>query len=61
LQKWAIFNDITPQSPCDFCRAGIKTRHFTGVAWVVRGEIPSHPPVGGNPEDGRIKVQTGKG
>jgi small subunit ribosomal protein S2 len=28
---------------------------------VVRGEIPSHPPVGGNPEDGRAKVQTGKG
>jgi small subunit ribosomal protein S2 len=37
------------------------TRHFTGVAWVLRGEIPPHPPVGGNPEDGRIKVQTGKG
>jgi small subunit ribosomal protein S2 len=31
------------------------------VAWVLRGEIPPHPPVGGNPEDGRIKVQTGKG
>jgi small subunit ribosomal protein S2 len=28
---------------------------------VVRGEIPPHPPVGGNPEDGRAKVQTGKG
>jgi small subunit ribosomal protein S2 len=28
---------------------------------VLRGEIPFHPPVGGNPEDGRAKVQTGKG
>jgi len=31
------------------------------VAWVLRGEIPHHPPVGGNPEDGCAKVQTGKG